>query len=299
MVRLLALLVLITTPLLAGAPDRSIRPEIRGGALPDDQGVRIIRTTASVLAPGRSVRPRDRDAARLKPQVEAPRQQVAFVRVLPGMTSLRPSQRPRFVRRVVQEASRTTDVQPAGLFNRKSKRKSAKGSVCGVPEIKGQSIAPIPGRIRGCGVADPVAVTSVAGVALSTPAKIDCGTAKALNSWVEKSVKPAVGRLGGGVSKLTVAAHYACRTRNNRKGAKISEHGKGRAIDISALTLQNGKRITVLDGWGRGVEGRILRKVHKGACGPFGTVLGPNSDKYHRDHFHFDTARYRSGPYCR
>jgi hypothetical protein len=28
-------------------------------------------------------------------------------------------------------------------------------------------------------------------------------------------------------------------------------------------------------------------------------VLGPNANSFHRDHFHFDTARYRSGSYCR
>jgi hypothetical protein len=39
--------------------------------------------------------------------------------------------------------------------------------------------------------------------------------------------------------------------------------------------------------------------MHKAACGPFGTVLGPNSNRFHQDHFHFDTARYRSGSYCR
>lgn len=95
-----------------------------------------------------------------------------------------------------------------------------------------------------------------------------------------------------------MAAHYACRPRNNKRGAKISEHGKGRAIDLSALYLDKGS-ITVLTDWGRGNKGRILSRLHEGACGPFGTVLGPGSDGYHRDHLHFDTARYSGGPYCR
>ncbi|MDX5403468.1 MAG: extensin family protein, partial [Rhodobacterales bacterium] len=25
----------------------------------------------------------------------------------------------------------------------------------------------------------------------------------------------------------------------------------------------------------------------------------PESDRFHRDHFHFDTARHRNGPFCR
>ena len=36
-----------------------------------------------------------------------------------------------------------------------------------------------------------------------------------------------------------------------------------------------------------------------GQWGGFGTVLGPESDQFHQDHFHFDTARHRGGPYCR
>jgi len=44
---------------------------------------------------------------------------------------------------------------------------------------------------------------------------------------------------------------------------------------------------------------RILREMHSTACGPFGTVLGPEANRFHRENFHFDTARYRSGRYCR
>ncbi|HBV54823.1 MAG TPA: extensin family protein, partial [Rhodobacteraceae bacterium] len=96
-----------------------------------------------------------------------------------------------------------------------------------------------------------------------------------------------------------IAASYACRGRNNQKGARLSEHSFGHAVDISGLTLRDGTMITVLQGWGSGKDGKLLKRLHRDACGPFGTVLGPNSDRFHKDHFHFDTARYRSGPYCK
>ena len=101
------------------------------------------------------------------------------------------------------------------------------------------------------------------------------------------------------MKSIKVVAHYACRTRNNKKGARISEHGKGRAVDIAAINLNDGSQMTVLNGWRSAKNGPALKRMHKAACGPFGTVLGPNADRYHQDHFHFDTARYRSGPYCR
>lgn len=176
---------------------------------------------------------------------------------------------------------------------------SMQGAVCNNPAIKGQRISRIPGRIRGCGIEEPVRITEVSGIRLTQAATVDCTTASALNQWVKDSVIPLTQPVGGGVQALQVVAHYACRTRNNRPGAKISEHGRGRAIDISAIHLRNGQAIHVLTGWRNRQTGPILKRLHAAACGPFGTVLGPNSDRFHQDHFHFDTARYRSGPFCR
>ncbi|NRB05434.1 MAG: extensin family protein [Rhodobacteraceae bacterium] len=183
-----------------------------------------------------------------------------------------------------------------GLFR---KRTPEKGRTCGIRGVEGVDIGRVPGRLPGCGVEAAVKVSAMGGVAFSTPAVMDCGTAGAIHEWLETSAKPAFQRKGGGLSQIRVAAHYACRTRNNQRGARISEHGKGRAIDISAFTMKDGTTITVLKGWRDPKHRRALRTVHKDACGPFGTVLGPNADRFHQDHFHFDTARYRSGPYCR
>lgn len=173
------------------------------------------------------------------------------------------------------------------------------GPICGSASIQGEPMASIPGKLDGCGLDHPVTVAAVGGVRLSQPAVMDCGTAQALETWVEDGVKPALGRRGGGLAELQVAAHYVCRTRNHRPGAKISEHGRGRAIDISALTLANGKSITVEEGWHRRGQRRVMRAIHASACGPFGTVLGPDADRHHQDHFHFDTTPRRSGAYCR
>lgn len=182
---------------------------------------------------------------------------------------------------------------------REQERLLKRGAVCGDLNIQGKVVGRVPGRIAGCGVENAVRISSVSGVTLSTGAVMDCGTAQALNTWITSSAKPALAKKGGGLTSIKVAAHYACRTRNNRKGAKISEHGKGRAIDISAFNLRDGSSVSVLKGWNASSTSNALRLMHKGACGPFGTVLGPDADRYHKDHFHFDTARYRSGSYCK
>ena len=170
--------------------------------------------------------------------------------------------------------------------------------VCGRFDIRGTVLDPITSETEGCGIEKPVKINSVAGVDLSRPATLDCKTAKALRSWITEVAVPVLGRKGG-LERLDVAASYSCRPRNNKKGAKMSEHSLGHAIDISGFGLKNGKQITVLEHWSNSRYSIVLRSVHRKACGIFGTVLGPKADKYHRDHFHFDTARYRKGNYCR
>jgi hypothetical protein len=175
---------------------------------------------------------------------------------------------------------------------------AAGGGLCGRPTIGGERIPAVSGR-GGCGIESPVRVTHVSGLALSRPARMDCETARALDDWAARGVLPVVGGAGGGAVGLYVAAGYACRTRNSQRGARLSEHARGRAIDISGIRLANGNTITVLSGWRSSAHGPKLRELHRRACGIFGTVLGPESDRFHQDHFHFDTARYRSGSYCR
>lgn len=174
-----------------------------------------------------------------------------------------------------------------------------RGRLCGIAGIEGDRISRIVGNIRGCGVRDPVRVRVVDGVALSEPSVMDCDTAAALREWVDRGLRPAVGNRGGGVVRLQVAGHYVCRTQNHRRGAKLSEHARGRAIDIRGIVLADGTVIDVRRDWRRRTEGRILKTAHKAACGIFGTTLGPGSDGFHEDHLHYDTARHQNGPYCR
>lgn len=201
-----------------------------------------------------------------------------------------PGYSPFAVSRAILPASRSAD-----LVERAAQRRAAmvRGQVCGDPAIQGEVVASIRGS-GGCGVEEPVLVRSVDGVRLSTPAMMDCTTAEALLDWTRSGVRPAVGTQGGGLVELEVMGGYTCRPRNNQAGARLSEHGKGRAIDIGAAVLADGSRLSVLRHW----PDPALRQMRDSACGIFSTVLGPGADAYHDDHLHLDTAR-RSGTYCR
>ncbi|WP_323041641.1 extensin family protein [Gemmobacter sp.] len=245
------------------------------------------------------LRPKTRPAAppaAAAAPVEEPTLATRFV------AALRPEPRPSGLERKARPAVQPENLEPVAAIIRPAPGPGPvtgkRGSVCGVPTIRGETISPIVGRAGGCGVANPVRITGVAGVALSQPSIVDCDTARALHAWVDRALKPAFGNTGGGVTALQIAGHYVCRTRNHRKGARLSEHSKGKAIDVSAIILANGQKLSILRDY-KGRSGAPIRAAHKAACGIFGTTLGPGSDGMHEDHLHLDTARHRNGAYCR
>lgn len=266
--------------LVAAAPETTPRtPLERGAELVLTEVTKVSAATVALTVPAPQVRPHIRPVS--AQIIAAAARPVDLAPVAPGATL-----RPRM---------RTPEFEQQVLFGRAKRRR---GSVCGDIDIQGEEAGDIPGKLRGCGARDAVRVRSVSGVTLSRPALMTCETAKALNKWVSRDVETAFGR-SNRVVQLRVAAGYSCRTRNNRPGAKISEHGRGRAIDISGFTLESGTTVSVLKGWRDRSTRKALQRMWKAACGPFRTVLGPEADIYHRDHFHLDVARHRSGRYCR
>lgn len=236
----------------------------------------------ATAAPDHSVRPPARAGTdqEVAAEGQVSRSALQLSALSPGVVSLRPTLRPGSI---VRQA-----------MARRAER--SKGQVCADPDIQGEVVGFVPGRIAGCGIQEAVRVKSVSGVTLSQPALLDCSAARALKKWTDSSAKKVLRNMGGGLASYRVSAHYTCRTRNNQPGAPVSEHGRGRAIDISAFTLRDGSSLSVLSDWD---SGRALKRMHKDACGTFGTVLGPESDRFHRDHFHFDTARHGNGAFCR
>ena len=121
---------------------------------------------------------------------------------------------------------------------------------------------------------------------------VACPVAAALAVWEWEAVQPAAQRhFGARVTEIEHFGSYNCRRMYNREGASWSEHATADAVDISAFRLADGTRVTVVGDWDdRGSKGRFLRDVRDGACGVFATVLSPDYNAAHRDHFHFDQA---------
>ncbi len=281
--RLFVLILACAEMALAEAPTTSVRPLPR--PLAQVLAPPAAEPTPTTLAPVTAPKPRP-EALTATPAPVAE----AVVAPAPVLTAAPPTPpKPRPADLVTSVASAPTAEAPAA---KSSKKKGKKGSVCGDSDIRGEALSAIPAKYKGCGLDEPVRVTMVSDVALNPAATISCDTADALKKWVETGVRPAFGNRK--VVELKVAASYICRTRNNVKGAKISEHGRGKAIDISGFVMSDGTLWTVANNYNS-----TIRKAHRAACGIFGTTLGPGSDGYHEDHLHFDIARYNSGTYCR
>jgi hypothetical protein len=133
--------------------------------------------------------------------------------------------------------------------------------------------------------------------AIQPAATLACPIVSALDTWFATGVQPAALRwFGVQVAEIKQISAYSCRGMNGQRGAPISEHAFGNALDIASFTLADGRKITVKDGW-RGLpeEQGFLRDVHASACQRFTTVLAPGSNAFHYDHIHVDLSRRASG----
>ncbi|MBN9021086.1 MAG: extensin family protein [Rhizobiales bacterium] len=152
-----------------------------------------------------------------------------------------------------------------------------------------------------CGVEYPLAVAALqAGtIGIGPDATLGCPITTALEYWMRNSVQPAsIAYFGMPIVEIKQISAYSCRTRNSKKGAELSEHAFGNAIDVAGFVLADGRVVTVKSGWnGKPDERAFLREVFTTACASFNTTLGPGA-AYHGDHFHVDLARHNdSGTY--
>ena len=120
----------------------------------------------------------------------------------------------------------------------------------------------------------------------------NCAVAAALALWEWHVVQPAAQRhFGSPVERIEHFGSYSCRRLYGRDSGAWSEHETANAVDIAGFVLADGTRISLVRDWDdNGERGRFLREVRDGACDLFATVLSPDYNAAHRDHFHFDQA---------
>lgn len=131
-------------------------------------------------------------------------------------------------------------------------------------------------------------------VPLNKPVEVTCPLALRLLQFEREVMQPEAMRIfGKPLGSINHAGGFTCK-RMTGNGSRVSEHGHGRAIDIWGFTLEDGTRLSVADHFrGRGREGEYLRQVNRQACRYFSVVLGPNADRDHAKHFHWDISQWK------
>lgn len=165
------------------------------------------------------------------------------------------------------------------------------------------SFEPLPDKYYGAGCATlgSVQLAGLQGDArtfeVSNLGPVSCPLAEKLAGWARFGVDRAARQiLGASLVRIETMGSYACR--NVAGSSRRSAHATAEAIDVSGFVLSDGRRITLTGDWDNGTaeEKRFLRVIQDSACKRFGTVLGPQYNAAHRDHFHLELG---GGNYCR
>lgn len=158
----------------------------------------------------------------------------------------------------------------------------------------GANYTPVPDRYvdQGCAILGSVQLASLpsdrAALAVTNLGPVTCEVSQAFSAWARYGVDRAAQQiLGSPVRTIETFGSFSCR--NVAGTGRRSAHASGAAIDVSGFLLEDGRRITVKNGWnGSEPERQFLRTVQQSACKRFATVLGPAYNTAHHDHLHVE-----------
>ncbi|EPC02025.1 hypothetical protein L861_20445 [Litchfieldella anticariensis FP35 = DSM 16096] len=142
--------------------------------------------------------------------------------------------------------------------------------------------------VEGCPLSNVVHLRE-SGVEFNASFVATCPLALAWVMFERQRLQPAAETIfDSPVARVEHYGSFACRNVYGREDSRRSEHASAEALDVAAFRLADGQRITLRDDWGDEDDaGAFLREIRDGACDVFGSVLGPEYNAAHADHFHF------------
>jgi len=186
-----------------------------------------------------------------------------------------------------QSASRPQPSAGLGAFNPTPSARQCYGAL----QKANVRFSPLPNRnfSGGCSQIDSIKLLDV-GTNVTNLGPVKCELASRFAAWTEYAVKRAARiHLGSELERIETMGSYSCR--NIAGSGRLSQHAHANAIDVSAFVLADGRRISVANHWESGGSNRrFFAAIHQSACKRFGTVLSPNYNADHHDHFHLDMS---------
>ena len=165
------------------------------------------------------------------------------------------------------------------------------------------TFTPLPDQYygAGCTALGAVRLTSLRSdngtLQIANLGPVTCPLASTLSGWARFCVdRAAKAILGSPLVRIETLGSYSCR--NVAGTSRLSAHASANAVDVSGFLLADGRRITVLRDWdSESPQIRaFLATIRDSACKRFGTVLSPQYNAAHRDHFHLEVGGGR--PFC-
>lgn len=149
--------------------------------------------------------------------------------------------------------------------------------------------------VETCPLSNVVRVKSTQ-VEFNAPFTLSCPL---LVRWVmfeQQRLQPlALKHQGSNVTAIEHFGTFACRNVYGRETGRRSQHATASAFDVAAFHFEDGSVASVLRDWdnAKNPAGSLfLQEVHDAACSYFGTVLGPEYNQAHANHFHLDTSSF-------
>lgn len=206
------------------------------------------------------------------------------------------------------------DAEPNVLTRFKLARASADPALCSAALSQARmTYVPLEDRAtgQGCGFRNAVRIER-SSVDVGEAFALSCPAALSLAMWERHALQQAaLDQLDARVEAIEHFGSYACRNLYGEPARRRrSRHATADALDIAGFVLDDGRRVRVIEHWrprtsapagetrasraaGLSPEARFLHAVHDGACRYFDVVLGPDYNRAHVDHFHFDRGQGR------
>ncbi|MEL7276752.1 MAG: extensin family protein [Pseudomonadota bacterium] len=183
----------------------------------------------------------------------------------------------------------------------KLRRVLADGALCrAVLTEAGAGFETLPDREESavCHIRDRVRLARIGEVRIR-PLDTRCQIALRLAMWTEHGLRPAADELGMALDGIEHLSSFSCRRIRSPQGdsGRMSLHATADAVDIAGFRLADGARIRLIEDWdGDAARRAFLRAARSTACDWFPTVLGPDYNRLHADHFHL---QHRGWGTCR
>ena len=183
------------------------------------------------------------------------------------------------------------DQPPHWLAHWQMRQLSGDGALCRETPSRSKLVfTPLADRQGGqmCGFKDAVRSDRSPIAYNLTPAG-SCALSAGLYWWQGRLQEIAQREMGAALTRIDQIGIYACRNVNNATSGNRSQHATANAIDIAGFRFADGRTAMVIRDHGKPTpQGRFLAAAKTSACGIFNSVLGPEYNRLHADHFHLD-----------